>query len=149
MALVLICASPPLYRASLPLIVTSGGQDWRQVQTCSLEDLIVQGPLLVLTSGRCLLKNVRWASQRYASCWNAFLFIDAFNKEFHRFKDKYRSFTCKMTFFLVCTVFYVFYGLLFFINCFKNLNLMDCSTKGDICQHKMLLYHILWEDFQY
>ena len=26
-----------------PLLVTSGSQDWRPVQTCSLEDLTVQG----------------------------------------------------------------------------------------------------------
>ena len=34
-----------LYR--VPMVVTSGGQDWRLVQTCTLEDLL----LLVLTSG--------------------------------------------------------------------------------------------------
>ena len=43
-------APPPstsLQRApapALPPLVTSGGQDWIHVQTCSLEDLTVQGP---------------------------------------------------------------------------------------------------------
>ena len=45
-------------------------KNWRSVQTCSLEDLMVQGPLpMMLTSGGWLLKYVQW----YPSYWNAFL----------------------------------------------------------------------------
>ena len=41
----------PLCRVpSSILLVTSGGQDWRPVQTCPLEDITVQPPVL-LTSG--------------------------------------------------------------------------------------------------
>ena len=46
---------------SLP--VTSGGQDWRPVQTCQLED----------TPPQWLLEHIRSASGLYASHWNAFL----------------------------------------------------------------------------
>ena len=56
----------PVYR--VPLVVTSIGQDWRPVQTCSLE-----GPL-VLTSGGNWSTYTRSASGRYASYWNAFFF---------------------------------------------------------------------------
>ena len=52
--------SPLLYN---PQLVTSGGQDWRCVQTYSLDCLIVQGPLPVLTSGGWLLKRVWWESK--------------------------------------------------------------------------------------
>ena len=56
-----------MYRASL--VVTSGGQDWRPVQTSSLEG---PGP-----SYQCLhlvpLRDVWLASGRYASYWKAFL----------------------------------------------------------------------------
>ena len=41
---------------SYPPLMTSGGQDWKSVQTCSLEDLTVQGYPPVLTSGVWLLK---------------------------------------------------------------------------------------------
>ena len=57
-----------LYRDSLtktlspsPLIVTSGGQDWRSVQTCTLED--PPAPLL-LTSGSWLPKHTWWESKQ-------------------------------------------------------------------------------------
>ena len=55
-----------------PLLLTSGGQHWRPLQTCSLEDPprsdIWWWPL----------KHVRFASGRYASYWNAFLFLAIF-----------------------------------------------------------------------
>ena len=38
-----------LYRDPLPPLVTSGGKDWKPVQTCSLEETHPQN--LVLTSG--------------------------------------------------------------------------------------------------
>ena len=45
-----------------PLLVTSGGQDWRRVQTCSPEDLTVQPQTpLMLTSGGYLLEHIQWA----------------------------------------------------------------------------------------
>ena len=51
-------ALPPPHRALallLPLLLTSGGQDWVLVQTCSLEDFTVQPPPLVLKSGGWIL----------------------------------------------------------------------------------------------
>ena len=49
-------APPPRAPALLlPLLLTSGGQDWILVQTCSLEDFTVQPPRLVLKSGGWLL----------------------------------------------------------------------------------------------
>ena len=54
----------PYYTA--PTNIDIGGQDWRSVQTCSLE-----GPS---STDICwLLRHVRLASGRYASYWNAFL----------------------------------------------------------------------------
>ena len=54
---------PPTGHTCL-LLVTSGGDHWRTVQTCSLEDI----PQLVLTS------SGGHRSGQYASYWNAFLF---------------------------------------------------------------------------
>ena len=50
----------------LPLLLTSGGDHWRPVQTCSLEDL----PSLVLTS------SGSHRSRRYAPYWNAVLSVN-------------------------------------------------------------------------
>ena len=69
------CHTGTLQPSSWPqlLVVISGGQDHRPVQTCSLEEH------LVLTSGLLLLKHVRWASGQLASYWNAFLFCYVFH----------------------------------------------------------------------
>ena len=52
-----------------PQLVTSGGQDWIPVQTCSLEDLTVQ-----VQPYRCwhlVAGYIQWASGRYTSYCNA------------------------------------------------------------------------------
>ena len=67
-ALDLTIQGPLLYRALPLLLVTSGRQDWRRVETCSLEE---SSPPVV-TSGGSLLKHVRWESGWCASYWNAF-----------------------------------------------------------------------------
>ena len=81
-----LCSSPPLpqYRALAldPLLVTSGGQDWRPVQTCSPK----QTPPPGLTSGHWLLKHVQWKIGRYASYWNAFLLVIGLETKVHIFK---------------------------------------------------------------
>ena len=48
-----------------PLVVTSGGQHWRPVQTCTIED--PQSDIWWWP-----LKNVQFASGRFASDWNAY-----------------------------------------------------------------------------
>ena len=47
---------PPLYRP--PQLVTSGGQDWRSIQTCSLKDPPLIGPEIWW-----LLKTYMWSAQ--------------------------------------------------------------------------------------
>ena len=82
-----------LYRTLL--LVTSCGQDWRPVQTCSLDDphpaslppslesgaktvdlskLVHLRNPVVLTPSGWLLKHIQWASGWYAFKWNPFLF---------------------------------------------------------------------------
>ena len=88
-----LCPHPVQGPGPLPLLVTSGGQDWIPIQTCALEDLTVQVPSqwwhLVGGFVTCALEDltvqvpnqwwhlvagfVRWVSDRYASYWNAFL----------------------------------------------------------------------------
>ena len=64
--------TPPQRLASHPLLVTSGGQDWRPVQTCSLEYLTPSSPVLT---------SVGYGREAgvYASYWNAFLFTVLFS----------------------------------------------------------------------
>ena len=52
-------------------LLTSGCQHWRPVQTCSLEAL--RSDIWVWP-----LKHVWYASERYASYWNAFLYFPIF-----------------------------------------------------------------------
>ena len=73
------CKTPPV-QGPTPLAVTSGGQDWKPVQTCSLEDLphctgcAHHHPQLVLISGGYLLKHIWLANMQYASYWKTSLF---------------------------------------------------------------------------
>ena len=71
--------SPPPVQGSSPLLVTSVGQDWKPVKLVHLRTSLYSShplpPRLVLTSGECLLKHIRWVSGRYAFYWNAFLFV--------------------------------------------------------------------------
>ena len=60
------------------LLVTSGGQDRRPVQICSLED----NPPLTGADIWWLLKHIWSSGGRYASYWNAF-FILLFKHYFH------------------------------------------------------------------
>ena len=64
---------PSLYRHPTSpgsLVVTSGGQDWRSVQTCSLEDI---PPQLLLTSGGCSREAGGMHPSRMFSCsWHIF-----------------------------------------------------------------------------
>ena len=59
------------------MVLASGGQDWRPVQTCSLE-----GHHSITPSSPpgidiwILLKHVGLANERYASYWNAYLWIN-------------------------------------------------------------------------
>ena len=72
-ALDLHCTDPPplpnmgSHCTGTPMQVTSGGQDRRPAQTCSPEDL----PPLVATEEAHRVS----ISGRYASYWNAFLFV--------------------------------------------------------------------------
>ena len=59
--------------AQAPLLVTSGGNHSRHVQTCSFED-----PLPTISTDICWPKHVRLASGRYTSYWNAFLYQQIF-----------------------------------------------------------------------
>ena len=52
-------------------ILTSGGHNWRPVQTCSLEDLTPPSTDIQWQPP----KHVRLASGWYASYWNAFLLL--------------------------------------------------------------------------
>ena len=57
-----------VYMTRDPQLLTSGGQHWRPVQTCSLAP-----PPPGATSGGQSPKHIWFASGRYASYWNAFL----------------------------------------------------------------------------
>ena len=63
-----ICIGP---HCISPLLVTSGGQDWRPYQTCTWKPHCSRLPL-VLTYAGCLPKHIRWANGWYTSYWNAF-----------------------------------------------------------------------------
>ena len=69
-----------------PLLLTSGGQHWRHVQTCSLEDLPHQyWHLVVATETR----TVGWlTSGWYASYWNAVLSNLHVSLKYHVSKQK-------------------------------------------------------------
>ena len=57
-ALDLIVQSP----TPVPLLMTSGSQDWTPFRSCSLLTTSLYRPPLVLTSGGWLPKQVQWAS---------------------------------------------------------------------------------------
>ena len=68
--------SPNIRHGTYPsLLVTSGGGQWRPVQTCSLGDQPC--PRVTSGGGHWNWKHVRFPSGRYASYWNPFLLHSA------------------------------------------------------------------------
>ena len=64
----------PWFKPPHPLLVKSGGRNWRPVQTCSL-DLTVLSPTPICNDIWWPLKHVQLASEQYTFYRGCFLFI--------------------------------------------------------------------------